>query len=552
MRIQQFKHFLQKYTPNFIEYIFIIKNFYLHFFKIWKNFIFEWKQVSLFRKVIGNSSMGLTYEMVVESTFNECYTLLKGVNIIFLTQIKKGCYRFIILEKDIDSLYPLLVELMKLGYLIELSINEENRIVFSQYYSFKNLKKYLYKFILLRIYKVYGNSNTIEEFGSEVSFELEHWYENNSYYITGSKNNIQNKLSYHSLNLTTPVKIFNHRVQQINELLIRDEYLEKSAVKNIDIVYTWVDSSDKEWFQKKERYKNLNTEEIHDSSISSNRFANRDELKYSLRSIEKYLSGYKRIFIVVDGQKPIWLKESKELIVVNHKDLFPDKNILPVFNSHAIETVLHRIKGLSEHYLYINDDIIFGRAVDISLFFPKKGILSIFPSTSTYIPFGNINNKTLPVDTAAINTRELLLQENLGFAVYKFKHTPLPQLKSLLFELEEMFAEKVLLTRENRFRNPQDISMTSSLLYNFSYFKNIIIKTKINYAYINLGLKNYLFILKKITTASTYKRPDVFCVNDVDSDSLKNTTENFIAIMENFLPESSRYEKKLEQDRKIK
>ncbi len=527
-----------------MEYTFIIKKFYFHFFKIWKNFIFEWQQLSLFRKTKGYSSQGLTYKMVIESTFNECFNHLESLNIIFFTQIKKGCYRFIVIEKDIDNLYSLLIELMKAGYFIELSIKEE-KIIFSRYSSFKKLKKYIYKFTLLRIYKVYTNSSGIQEFGSEVSFELERWYESNSYYITDSKNNIQNKLSYHNLSSTMQVKIFNYIVQQINELFIRDEYLEKSAVKDIDIVYTWVDGSDKQWLQKKEKYQNLNTKEIHDSSVSLNRFKNRDELKYSLRSIEKYFLGYRRIFIVVDGQKPIWLKESKELIVVQHKDLFPDNSILPVFNSHSIETVLHRIKGLSEHYLYINDDIIFGRSVDISLFFPKKSTISIFPSTSTYIPFGKVNKEALPVDTAAINTRNLLLQKDIGFSIYKFKHTPLPQLKSLLLELEERFSEKVLITRKNRFRNPQDISMTSSLLYNFSYFKNITTETKINYSYINLGLKNYLFILNKITTTSTDKRPDVFCVNDVDSNFFNNTTENFIYTMENFLPELSRYEKHL-------
>lgn len=543
MKTWKFKYFLQEYTPYSLKYILVIKRFYMVFIKLWRNFIYEWQELSFYRKNIWFSSKELTYKKVIKLTFNECYNILEKLNIIFFTQIKKGCYRFIIFNEDIENLYPLLLDLIKLGYNIELELTKDKRIIFSKNRSTKSLKKYLYKFTLLRIYKIYQNSSGVEEFGSDISFELEYWYKNNGYYTTDSINNLQNKLSYNSLKLTTEVKVFNYTVQQINELFIYDKYLEKSSVSNIDLVYTWVDDSDKKWLQKKNKYKNLNKEELHSSSMSLNRFRNMNELKYSLRSIEKYFLGYRKIFIVVDGQKPNWLKESKELIIIEHKDIFPDISVLPVFNSHSIESVLHRIKDLSEHYLYINDDIIFGRSVDVSLFFPKKGTLSIFPSTSTYIPFGKVNKKILPVDTASINTRELLLRKEIGFSIYKFKHTPLPQLKSLLFELEEMFSKEILVTRTNRFRNPNDISMTSSLLYNFLYFKHIAIEKRIDYSYINLGLDNSIFSLRKITTALRNQRPDIFCVNDVDNDFSKNITEDFTNIMENFLPSLSRYEK---------
>ena len=543
MKKQWIKKILQKYIPSSIDYIFVIYSLYLSFFKSWRNLIFGWNEISIHKRALCSPSKGIGYKDVIERTFTECYAVLKKSNLIYLTQVNKGSYRFILLDRDSRVIYLLLLEILKLGYVIELSTKEEIRISFDKKSSFRNLKKNLQKFTLLKIYRIYKNSSDIEEFGSEISFEIEYWYDIGSYFITDSKNKIQNKLTYESVNKTTQVKLFNDTVFQIDELYICDKFKKKDRVDNIDLVYTWVDGSDSKWLKKKELYSNhTDTNILHDSSFSSSRFRSWDELKYSLRSVEKYLLGYRKIFIVVDGQQPSWLKESNRLILVDHKELFPNNNVLPVFNSHAIETVLHRIKGLSEHYLYFNDDILLGRSVDISLFFPKKGMLSIFPSTSTYIPFEKIDKNLLPVDTAAINTRNLLIQKEIGFARYKFKHTPLPQLKSLLFELENIFKKEVVLTRQNRFRTPFDISMTSSLLYNFSYLKDIAKEQELNYFYINLGKSNYIFILKKITTQFAHKRPDVFCVNDVDSTNLKDK-KSFISILEHFLPIPSQYEK---------
>ena len=43
--------------------------------------------------------------------------------------------------------------------------------------------------------------------------------------------------------------------------------------------------------------------------------------------------------------------------VVSHSDIYPYPDHLPTFSSPSIETHLHRIDGLSERFLYFNDDI---------------------------------------------------------------------------------------------------------------------------------------------------------------------------------------------------
>ena len=64
---------------------------------------------------------------------------------------------------------------------------------------------------------------------------------------------------------------------------------------NIDLVYLWVDGNDPKWLEKKNRFieKKINT---------VGRYQDNQELKYSLRSIEKHLPWIRKIFIVTDDQ----------------------------------------------------------------------------------------------------------------------------------------------------------------------------------------------------------------------------------------------------------
>lgn len=124
----------------------------------------------------------------------------------------------------------------------------------------------------------------------------------------------------------------------------------------IDIVYTWVENTEE--FQKEKQYwlsketKNLNNEII--------RYIDNEELRYSLRSIEKYFPNYNKIYLLVkDDQFPKYLKETHpKLKVIKHSDIIP-KEYLPTFNSMAIECYLHHIPGLNKNYIYMNDDVLF-------------------------------------------------------------------------------------------------------------------------------------------------------------------------------------------------
>jgi len=74
---------------------------------------------------------------------------------------------------------------------------------------------------------------------------------------------------------------------------------------------------------------------------------------------------------VTNGQYPKWLNLCHpKLHFVCHED-YIDGHYLPLFNSHPIENNLHRIDGLSERFVYFNDDIFVVSPVEPDFFFVK-------------------------------------------------------------------------------------------------------------------------------------------------------------------------------------
>ncbi len=219
----------------------------------------------------------------------------------------------------------------------------------------------------------------------------------------------------------------------------------------VDIVYTWVDGNDPSWIDKRQRALAATKEEYASSScqhilhnpdgLLPARFTSRDELLYSMRSVAQFADFVRRVFIVTDGQVPEWLdSECPDLAVVDHREIFDPSDRRPTFNSHAIESRLHRISGLSEHYIYMNDDVFFGRRVTPWTFFWPSGAAKFFLSTAR-IPSGPPNATELSVTSAAKNGRDLLF-ETVGYLpLHKIKHTPHPQRRSLLYEMETKFGE---------------------------------------------------------------------------------------------------------------
>ncbi|MCR5654684.1 MAG: Stealth CR1 domain-containing protein, partial [Lachnospiraceae bacterium] len=147
----------------------------------------------------------------------------------------------------------------------------------------------------------------------------------------------------------------------------------------IDFVIAWVDGADPAWQAKKIKYTAAPTQKAaqevaqetaqdatgrsaaegnEKTSGSDYRYRDWGTLRYLFRSIEKYASWVHRVYLVTDAQKPDWLDEANPKVrIVDHKDFIP-KEYLPTFNANTIELNLHRIPGLSEQFVFFNDDFL--------------------------------------------------------------------------------------------------------------------------------------------------------------------------------------------------
>ena len=144
----------------------------------------------------------------------------------------------------------------------------------------------------------------------------------------------------------------------------------KIDIHSIDLVYLWVDGNNPEWLAKRAAFLDGKT----DNSLTNSRsYLNNDELKYSLRSVERYAPWIRNIFILSDNQKPKWLDISNPKIkIIDQNDILPNKS-LPCFNSNVLEHFLYKIPNLSEYFLLSNDDMFLNRTVLPDTFFAADG-----------------------------------------------------------------------------------------------------------------------------------------------------------------------------------
>lgn len=300
----------------------------------------------------------------------------------------------------------------------------------------------------------------------------------------------------------------------------------------IDVVYTWVNGADPDWLARKNRALAENGwVSANRQAANGSRYVSRDELRYSMRSLHYYAPWVRRVFLVTDDQVPEWLNvDNPKLRLVSHREIFGDTGRLPTFNSHAIESRLHRIPGLAEHFLYLNDDVFFGRPVTPQTFFTPGGNSRLFLSANR-VDSGPPLADEPPVMSAGKNNRAVIEREFGRFLAQKTKHTPHAVRRSVLEEIERRCPEEVLGTAGRQFRNPADISMLSSLQHYWAYLTNRAVLGDINYMYTDLADPATPV---RLAHALRHRHNEVFCLNDTDAEGLPAGEQT--ALLQEFLP----------------
>lgn len=280
----------------------------------------------------------------------------------------------------------------------------------------------------------------------------------------------------------------------------------------VDIVYTWVDGADPKWRARmREAMEAADLRATEPSALAESRFTSRDELKYSLRSLEYYASWANHIYIVTDDQVPDWLNaDHPKITVVDHRDIFADPTVLPVFNSHAIESQLHHIEGLCDRYVYLNDDCFFLRPTEPELFYSGNGVARHFPSVVP-IDIGGWSPRDLPIISAAKQGRDYLLDAYGRTVTHRFKHTPHPQIRPVLEAMEHEHPDLFSQVAASVFRSPSDYSIASSLHHFDAFERGHSVEGRIGYRFIDLGRPDLDLQLARVARADDL---DVFCLNE--------------------------------------
>lgn len=132
--------------------------------------------------------------------------------------------------------------------------------------------------------------------------------------------------------------------------------------EKIDIVILWVDGEADDF--KKIYEKEIKRMRSRGLALHDHKARHRDngELLFLLRSINDNIDWFNKIYIVTNGQIPQYIDFSNTKVrAVYHQDLFPEPDDAPSFNTFAIESVIHRIPGLSERFVRFSDDFFIGR-----------------------------------------------------------------------------------------------------------------------------------------------------------------------------------------------
>lgn len=258
-------------------------------------------------------------------------------------------------------------------------------------------------------------------------------------------------------------------LQEAQTLLTGPTLADVAHARPIDVVYTWVNHADPAWAALYAQHKISlpgAVSRISDATALS-RFHSNDELRYSLRSVFANLPWVNRIYVFTNCARPDWLSEhDTRLIWVQHEQVIPAQ-YLPTFSSHAIESFLHRIPDLAEHFLYINDDVFIAKPLDKSAFFAENGCSKAFLD-----PYGMVSGQATADDPDYLNAARnsaALIRETFGFVPTRLhQHTVFALRQSVLAAIETRWPAELAALRQHKFRSPQDLSIASFLYHHYA------------------------------------------------------------------------------------
>lgn len=289
----------------------------------------------------------------------------------------------------------------------------------------------------------------------------------------------------------------------------------------IDVVYTWAGEK---------------------QSTTDTRQADHNELRYSLRSVNMFMPWVNHVYILMNppSKIPSWMHRSKHITIIDHNDVFSSDT--PTTNSNAIETHLHKIRGLSEHFVYFNDDFFVGRDIPYTEFFTDDG--------KAVVPIGT----NIIGDLSMIDKSSMITFEIPPSPAKWYPHTPIPRIKSMTEQFQSKYPEYITWVRKtstrigggcnvcevNNLTCPCQQQHYPLAYYMYSRQQTVFATEPHDYPFIKLDslLKNGSGELDNLFST----RPKFFCLADFgalsvdDRDKIRNMINEFAAQYFSIIP----------------
>lgn len=261
----------------------------------------------------------------------------------------------------------------------------------------------------------------------------------------------------------------------------------------MDAVITYVNMNDPVWI---EQYKS----QFNDTPNIS-RYKELGTLKLQVQCIRKYMSWIDNIYIVVSTHSQI--EPIENTTIITHDMIIP-KTYLPTFNSCTIEMFLNRIPGLSDYFIYFNDDIFPIDYVKEDEFFDKqlnRPILSF-----KYVAEPPVNIFRYQCKNSA-NLARLLSNIPLTSDFIKPDHICLIHSKKVYDDIWSR-AEKTLLSSITNKRESKNLNQY--LFVDYLYYSKQCTLKRLNYVYLPYSS----YTSEEIKNIIVSQRYSLICIQD--------------------------------------
>lgn len=342
----------------------------------------------------------------------------------------------------------------------------------------------------------------------------------------------------------------------------------------IDFVITWVDGSDPAWIREESAYYGQGiSEDLSAVDARNMRYRDHGLFRYWFRGVEKFAPWVRKIHFVTWGHLPAWLDtEHPKLHVVRHEDYIP-REFLPTFNTNAIELSLHKIKGLSEHFVYFNDDMFLLGPVRETDFFrdglpcdmlafqpvvanPANPVMSHLFLNNALVISRNFDKREnvraqpgryfkigYPPLYFFYNLLELAFPKYTGFYTV---HGPAPFCKQTFQEVWEKEEQVMLETLSHRFRCRDDV--TDYLIRDWQKLTGNFYPCNLekDLAYFEFSEDN-----RRLYHTIKGQKKKMICINDTNAEvDFDRIHEELQAAWDTILPERSAFEKNVPEERR--